>query len=43
MKTMRLKLKQLFCWHEYADRDTHGWYGEPKRGAECLKCEKVSR
>lgn len=35
------KIRQFFCWHKYADKDTHGWYGQPKPGAVCLKCEQV--
>lgn len=40
--TVQLMIKQFFCWHEYADKDKRG-FGEPKKGAVCLKCEKVSK
>lgn len=39
---MLKRLKQIFCWHEYDDKDVSG-YGTPKTGAVCLKCEAVAK
>ena len=43
MYRYKLMIKQFFCWHEYKPSETRGWYGEPKPGATCLKCKKVSK
>lgn len=42
MEKLKLTFKQLFCWHEYDPKDVRG-YDTPKKGAVCLKCEKVSK
>ena len=42
IEIMKLRIKQFFCWHEYADKDVRG-YDTPKPGAVCLKCGGVSK